>query len=45
VIDLIERGVITNARKAIMPGKIAATFAYGTRRMYAFINDNPMFRA
>jgi acetyl-CoA hydrolase len=42
VIDLVEAGVITNARKSIHPDKIIAGFVIGTRRLYDFIHDNPI---
>ena len=42
VLDLIERGVITGARKALDRGKIVASFVVGTRRLMDFIDDNPM---
>jgi 4-hydroxybutyrate CoA-transferase len=42
VIDLVEAGVITNARKTLHPGKITAGFVIGTRRLYDFIHDNPI---
>ncbi len=41
VVDLVERGVITGEAKRIHPGKIVAGFAFGTRRLYDFIDDNP----
>jgi acyl-CoA hydrolase len=41
LIDLVESGVVTNAEKRIHPGKIVATFAMGTRRLYDFMDDNP----
>ncbi|GIV62518.1 MAG: 4-hydroxybutyrate CoA-transferase [Rhodothermaceae bacterium] len=41
IIDLVERGVITNARKARHPGKIVSSFLMGTRRLYDFVDDNP----
>ena len=41
VIDLVEKGVITNEKKTIHPGKIVATFVIGTRRLYDFVDDNP----
>lgn len=40
VVDLVERGVITNARKTVCPGKIAVSFAMGSKRLYDFIDDN-----
>lgn len=41
VIELVERGVITNEEKRILPGKIVASFVNGTRRLYDFVHDNP----
>lgn len=41
MIDLFEKGVITNKKKTLWPGKFICTFAYGTKRMYEFIDDNP----
>ncbi|MBZ0301021.1 MAG: 4-hydroxybutyrate CoA-transferase [Anaerolineae bacterium] len=43
VIDLIESGVITCARKTLHPGKVVAGFVVGTRRVHDFIHDNPFF--
>ncbi len=40
-IDLIEKGVITNEKKRVHPGKMVSSFAMGTRRLYDFIDDNP----
>jgi len=42
VVDLVERGVVTGARKELDPGKIVAAFLMGTRRLYDFVDDNPM---
>jgi acetyl-CoA hydrolase len=42
VIDLVNAGVLTNARKTLHPGKIVAGFILGTRRLYDWVNDNPM---
>lgn len=42
VVDLVERGVVTGARKEINRGKLVAAFVMGTRRLYDFIDDNPM---
>lgn len=42
VVDLVEAGVITGARKEVNRGKIVATFMMGTRRLYSFADDNPM---
>jgi acetyl-CoA hydrolase len=42
VIDLVERGVLTNSRKSLHPGKIVAGFMLGTRRLYEWADDNPL---
>ncbi len=42
VIDLVNEGVITNARKTLHPGKIVAGFILGTKRLYEWVNDNPL---
>jgi 4-hydroxybutyrate CoA-transferase len=42
VIDLVEAGVLTNARKTIHTGKIVAGFILGTKRLYDWVDDNPL---
>ncbi|MCB0102974.1 MAG: acetyl-CoA hydrolase/transferase family protein [Anaerolineales bacterium] len=42
VIDLVNAGVLTNARKTLHPGKIVAGFILGTGKLYNWVNDNPM---
>jgi acyl-CoA hydrolase len=42
VVDLVEAGVITGARKARNKGKIVTAFMNGTQRLYRFVHDNPM---
>ena len=42
VIDLVERGVITNDKKTLHPGKIISGFLFGSQRLYDFANDNAM---
>lgn len=42
VIDLVDKGVITNARRTIHPGKITAGFIIGTNRLYKWVDDNPL---
>ncbi len=43
IIDLVERGVITNAHKRKHRGRVATAFAFGTRRLYDLVDDNPFF--
>jgi len=42
VIDLVEAGVLTGAHKTIHTGKIVAGFILGTKRLYDWVDDNPM---
>jgi 4-hydroxybutyrate CoA-transferase len=42
VIDLVEAGVLTNSRKTLHPGKMVAGFIIGTRRLYDWVDDNPL---
>ena len=42
VIDLVEAGVLTNARKNIHRGKITAGFILGSKRLYRWVDDNPL---
>lgn len=43
VMDMIEAGIITNAAKSLHPGKVIAGFTIGTRKLYEYIHDNPIF--
>jgi acetyl-CoA hydrolase len=42
VIDLVEAGVLTSARKTLHPGKIVLGFVLGSKRLYNWVNDNPL---
>ncbi len=42
VISLVEQGVVTGVRKVRRPGKVVTTFALGTRRLYDFLDGNPV---
>ncbi|HNB36391.1 MAG TPA: acetyl-CoA hydrolase/transferase C-terminal domain-containing protein, partial [Anaerolineales bacterium] len=42
VIDLVNAGVLTNAKKTLHPGKIVAGFILGTKRLYDWVDDNPL---
>ena len=43
VIPLIEAGVITGARKNFKPRKIIVGFALGTKKLFEFVDNNPVF--
>ncbi len=42
VIDMVDAGVITCAKKTFHPGKIVAGFLFGTKRLYDFVDNNPI---
>ncbi len=43
IIPLLERGILTGKRKTHQPGKIVASFAMGSKRLYELIDGNPLF--
>jgi len=43
VIPLIEAGVLTGARKNYKPRKIILGFALGTKQLFNFLDNNPIF--
>lgn len=43
VMEAVEAGVITNAYKTLHPGKVIATFILGSRKLYQYIHNNPLF--
>lgn len=42
ILPLIEKGVITGENKEVKTGKIVTCFAMGTKKLYDFIDDNPI---
>lgn len=42
IIDLVERGVINGKRKTLLPGKIVTSFVMGTRKLYDWVDQNPV---
>jgi 4-hydroxybutyrate CoA-transferase len=42
MVDLVECGAVTNRLKSLNPGKITGTFAMGTKKLYTFLDDNPL---
>jgi 4-hydroxybutyrate CoA-transferase len=43
MVELIECGAVTNMKKPIHKGKTVATLAFGSQRMYDYIDDNRSF--
>lgn len=42
IIPLVEQGVIDNSQKTLHRGKIIASFIMGSRRLYDFVDNNPL---
>jgi 4-hydroxybutyrate CoA-transferase len=43
IIPLVEAGVVNGRRKTVLPRKIVLAFALGTRKLFDYLHDNPMF--
>jgi acyl-CoA hydrolase/GNAT superfamily N-acetyltransferase len=43
IVDMIENGVITGSRKTIDQNKVVASFCMGTKKLYDYIDNNPVF--
>lgn len=41
LVDLVEKGVVTNQDKRVSRGRTVTTFVLGTRKVYDFVHDNP----
>jgi 4-hydroxybutyrate CoA-transferase len=41
LVELCERGVVTNRRKTRFEGRVVTSFASGTRRLQEFVDGNP----
>lgn len=43
VVKAIDRGIITNSKKTLHPGKVIATFVLGSDNLYEYVHNNPLF--
>ena len=43
IIDMVESGAVTCAKKSINRNKIVASFCMGTRALYDYVDNNPFF--
>jgi RimJ/RimL family protein N-acetyltransferase len=43
IIPLLERGILTGRNKSMNRGKVVASFAMGTRKLYDILDRNPLF--
>ncbi|MCC6186329.1 MAG: 4-hydroxybutyrate CoA-transferase [Chitinophagaceae bacterium] len=44
-IPLIEKGVINNSLKEVIPGYCVTSFLLGTKKLYDFVDDNPIVKS
>ncbi|VDP05263.1 unnamed protein product [Heligmosomoides polygyrus] len=42
ILDLIKCNAITNAKKALFPGRVIVSFVYGSKKLYDYLNNNPL---
>lgn len=42
LVELAQTGAITNRFKAVHPGRIVTSFVTGTRKLFDFVDDNPL---
>ncbi len=40
VVNLVESGALTNARRSVSPGKITTSFVMGSEKLYRFVHEN-----
>jgi acyl-CoA hydrolase len=45
IMEAIELGVITGAKKNFHPHKVICTFILGSKKLYEFVDNNPFFEA
>jgi len=45
VMEAIENGIITGAKKSFHPNKVILTFILGSKKLYEFAHNNPIFEA
>ncbi|MCL2523530.1 MAG: 4-hydroxybutyrate CoA-transferase [Betaproteobacteria bacterium] len=41
ILTLLEAGIVNNRKKNFLPGKMLATFALGSKKLYQFMDRNP----
>ncbi len=42
LIDLIELGVVNGEKKTLLPNKVVASFVIGTKKVFDYIDNNPL---
>lgn len=44
ILDLLDAGVVTGARKSLHPYRIVTSCCIGSQRLYDVVNNNPLFK-
>ena len=42
-LPLLEKNVITNKKKSLLPGRVVASLCMGSEKLYRYVDDNPQF--
>ncbi len=42
-LPLLEKDVITNKKKTLLPGRVVASLCMGSEKLYRYVDDNPQF--
>jgi acyl-CoA hydrolase len=42
-LPLLEKKVITNRKKTLLPGRVVASLCMGSEKLYRYVDNNPMF--
>lgn len=43
IIPMIQKGIINGEKKTLHPGKVVASFFFGSKELYSFTHNNPIF--
>ncbi len=43
IVDLIESGAVNGSRKTVDRGRVTTSFCMGSKKLYDYIDDNPLF--
>ena len=42
-VPLLEKKIITNKKKTFLPGRVVASMCMGSKKLYQYVDDNPIF--
>jgi len=43
IVPLLDKGIVNGRRKSLQRGRIVASYAFGTRRLFEIVDRNPLF--